>query len=36
MTLMNQAIEECQFPDPVPQVLRNFLGNVATFLINRS
>ena len=36
MTLMNQAIEECQFPDPVPQVLRNFLGHVATFLINRA
>ena len=36
MLLMNQAIEECQFAEPVPQVLRTFLGQVATFLINRS
>ena len=36
MTLMNHAIEECQFSEPVSQVLRVFLGNVATFLINRS
>lgn len=36
MTLMNQAIDECQFSEPVSHVLRNFLGNVATFLINRS
>lgn len=35
MTLMNTAIDECQFADDVMAVLRNFLGNVATFLINQ-
>lgn len=35
MLLMNQAIDECGFPEPAPAVLRNFLGHVATFLINR-
>ena len=35
MLLMNQAIDECHFPEPAPAVLRNFLGHVATFLINR-
>ncbi|MEI7700034.1 MAG: globin [Planctomycetia bacterium] len=36
MTLMNHAIDECQFSEPVSHVLRTFLGHVATFLINRS
>jgi len=35
MQLMNRAIEECRFPDPVSRVLCAFLGDVATFLINR-
>jgi len=35
MLLMNQAIEECQFSAAASLVLRNFLGHVATFLINR-
>ncbi len=35
MKLMNTAIDECRFEADVTTVLRNFLGNVATFLINR-
>lgn len=35
MKLMNAAIDECQFADNVSIVLQNFLGHVATFLINR-
>lgn len=36
MQLMNLAIDECCFPESVTLVLRTFLGNVATFLINRT
>lgn len=32
--LMNNAIEEAALPPEVAPVLREFLGNVATFLIN--
>ncbi|GDX93471.1 hemin receptor [Planctomycetia bacterium] len=35
MQLMENAIEECGFSEEVQGVLRGFLGNVATFLINR-
>jgi hemoglobin len=35
MLLMTQAIEECQFSAAASQVLKDFLGHVATFLINR-
>ncbi|MBL8817104.1 MAG: globin [Planctomyces sp.] len=35
MQLMNNAIDECQFTPDAASVLRTFLGNVATFLINR-
>lgn len=35
MQLMNNAITECQFSNDVSTVLRTFLGNVATFLVNR-
>lgn len=35
MKLMSAAIDECQFADNVSTVLQNFLGHVATFLINR-
>ena len=35
MQLMENAIEECGFSEEVQVVLRGFLGNVATFLINR-
>lgn len=35
MKLMNAAIDECQFNEHVTIVLRNFLGHVATFLINQ-
>jgi len=35
MKLMNAAIDECQFQPAVNTVLRNFLGHVATFLINQ-
>ncbi|MFM7058982.1 MAG: globin [Planctomycetota bacterium] len=33
--LMNQAIDECSFSADASRVLREFLGHVATFLINR-
>lgn len=36
MQLMDNAIDECQFPPAVHATLRTFLGSVATFLINRS
>lgn len=32
--LMNNAIDEAALPEDVSAVLREFLGNVATFLIN--
>ena len=32
--LMNRALDEAQLPPEVTPVLREFLGNVATFLIN--
>lgn len=32
--LMNNALDEAGLPDEVTAVLREFLGNVATFLIN--
>lgn len=35
MQLMGNAITECQFSEEVCTVLRTFLGNVATFLMNR-
>jgi hemoglobin len=35
MLLMENAIVECDFSKDVQGVLRSFLGNVATFLINR-
>ncbi|MFN5583727.1 MAG: globin [Planctomyces sp.] len=35
MQLMENAIVECEFSEEVQVVLRGFLGNVATFLINR-
>lgn len=35
MLLMNQAIDECCFSAEASRVLREFLGHVATFLINR-
>ena len=35
MRLMENAIGECGFSEEVQGVLRSFLGNVATFLINR-
>ena len=35
MQFMETSIAECQFPDEVSEVLRGFLGHVATFLINR-
>lgn len=35
MQLMETSIAECQFSEQVSQVLRGFLGHVATFLINR-
>jgi hemoglobin len=35
MLLMENAIVECDFSEDVQGVLRSFLGNVATFLINR-
>jgi hemoglobin len=35
MTLMNHAIDECGFTPDASDVLRRFLGHVATFLINR-
>lgn len=35
MQLMEKAILECEFSEEVQGVLRGFLGNVATFLINR-
>ncbi|HCP12649.1 MAG TPA: hemin transporter [Planctomycetaceae bacterium] len=36
MLLMEKAIGECGFSEDVQGVLRGFLGNVATFLINRA
>lgn len=36
MLLMENAIGECGFSEDVQGVLRGFLGNVATFLINRA
>jgi hemoglobin len=35
MQLMESSISECRFDEEVSQVLRGFLGHVATFLINR-
>ena len=35
MQLMENAIVACEFSEEVQGVLRGFLGNVATFLINR-
>ncbi len=35
MQLMNNAITECRFREEVSTLLRSFLGNVATFLMNR-
>jgi len=35
MQLMGNAITECQFSEDVSTILRTFLGNVATFLMNR-
>lgn len=35
MQLMGRSIDECQFPENVSSVLKSFLGNVATFLMNR-
>lgn len=35
MQLMHNAITECRFSEEVSTVLRSFLGNVATFLMNR-
>lgn len=33
--LMSRAIEDCRFPPDASRVMRDFLGHVATFLINR-
>lgn len=33
--LMDQALAECQFSPDVSNVIRTFLANVATFLMNR-
>ena len=33
--LMETALEECRFPPDVSRVIRDFLGHVATFLINQ-
>ena len=35
VNLMDAALEECCFPPDVSRVIREFLGHVATFLINR-
>jgi len=35
VSLMNTALEECRFPLHVSRVIRDFLGHVATFLINQ-
>ena len=35
VSLMNTAVLDCQFQPMVAQVIRVFLANVATFLINR-
>jgi len=35
MELMTEAMDECQLPDDVAAWLAEFLGGVATFLINR-
>ena len=35
MQLMNEAIEETKLPDDVTTLLREFLGQIATFMINR-
>jgi hemoglobin len=35
MQLMERALEEAQLPEEVTALLREFLGHVATFMINR-
>ena len=35
MELMAGAIDECDVPDDVASWMREFLGGVATFLVNR-
>lgn len=35
VSLMSTALEECRFPLDVSRVIRDFLGHVATFLINQ-
>lgn len=35
MQLMGNALDEMGFPDDVTDLLRTFLGNTATFMINR-
>lgn len=35
MKLMDNALQECNFPPNVTAAIRPFLANVATFLINR-
>ncbi len=36
MQLMTAALEEAAFPAEADQFIRSFLGDIATFLINRS
>ena len=35
VSLMSTALEECRFPLDVSRVIQDFLGHVATFLINQ-
>jgi hemoglobin len=35
MQLMDHALDEAQLPDDVTALMRDFLGQVATFMINR-
>jgi hemoglobin len=35
MQLMSNALDQAGFPDDVADLLRTFLGNTATFMINR-
>lgn len=35
MTLMDRALEQAALPDDVSALMRDFLGQVATFMINR-
>jgi hypothetical protein len=36
MQLMTAALEEAAFPPEAVQFLRTFLGEIATFLVNRA